>query len=176
MRSEALAPNPDALLTGHFHEGREYSTWRSQGTRDDLLIYTVAGAGRFGTARDEFHAAPGDAVLLRAGAAHDYATLEDHWELLWVHFRPRAHWEGWLRWTGLAPGVLHCRVPDARAVETALLEMHRWATAGDPHREDWAMNALERVLLLCLPADCPPTAHRTWTSAWLERCVTCAPI
>ena len=160
MPPESLAPHLEVLLTGHFFEGVGYQTWRAQGTRDDLLIYTLSGGGRFGYAGGVHRSSPGELVLLRSGTPHDYATkkAEGHWELLWTHFRPRAHWNVWMNWPQLAPGLLHLQLesPQREQVEHSLLDMHHSATGGSPHREQWAMNALERVWLACLPPGFEP--------------------
>lgn len=156
MPPETLAPVLETLLTKHFFEGAGYQTWRAQGTRDDLLIYTLSGAGRFGYAGGVHRSSPGELVLLRSGTPHDYATEKTvgHWELLWTHFRPRAHWNAWLGWPQLAPGLLHLQLESSQQeqVEKTLLEMHHQAIGGSKHREQWAMNALERVWLQCLPS------------------------
>src|SRR5476649_2265561 len=81
------------IVTGHFHEKAGYAARREHGTDDWLLIYTASGRGRFGYRTGEFIAHPGDLVLLRPGAFHDYGVEPalQRWELLWTHFLPRAH-------------------------------------------------------------------------------------
>ena len=160
MHPDTLSPQPETLVTGHFFEGPGYRTWRARGTHDDLLIYTVAGGGHFGYPGGFHHAKPGELLLLRSGTPHDYATAQTagHWELLWTHFHPRAHWAAWLEWPQLAPGLLHCSLESEQRlhVERALLDMHQQATGDSPHREQWGMNALERVWLECLPPEFEP--------------------
>lgn len=160
MHPDTLSPRLETLVTGHFFEGPGYRTWRARGTHDDLLIYTVAGRGRFGYPGGFHLSKPGELLLLRSDTPHDYATeqVTGHWELLWTHFRPRAHWEGWLDWPQLAPGLLHFSLESEQRLraERTLLEMHRQATGASPHREQWGMNALERVWLECLPPEFEP--------------------
>ncbi len=156
MLNESSAPVINHLLTGHFNEGADYHTQRSRGTADDLLIYTVGGAGRFGFAGGDHATEPGELTLLRTGTPHHYETQAEigHWELLWAHFRPRTHWLDWLlAWPQIAPGVQSLVVPKPQRarLESALRSMHALATSGQPDREQWAMNALERVWLECLP-------------------------
>lgn len=144
---------PD-IVTGHFRERRGYATWRPHGTNDWLLIYTAGGKGRFGYVGGELLTAPGDIVVLRPGALHDYGvepTLE-RWQLLWAHFQPRAHWLPWLHWPEPAPGLLRLqlgRKAVAKSVERRLGDMHRLAQSAARRRTDLAMNALEDVLLRC---------------------------
>ena len=88
------------LLTGHYDRGTEYHTWRRTGTRDWLLVATLAGQGRFGPNTEPLLVQAGDLVLIRPGIAHDYGTAPQaaRWELLWGHFHPRPHWLEWLVW------------------------------------------------------------------------------
>ena len=163
-RSETPHPAVATLITGRFREGPNYATWRSRGTTNYLLILTVAGYGRFGHAGGDLQAGPGDAVLLKPGTRHDYGTAARpprSWELLWVHFLPRPHWEAWLNWPEAAPGLRHLALGTETAtrtrVEDALTAMHRYATGGLARRDDFALNALEAALLWCDAAN-PQTA------------------
>jgi len=162
---------PQRIITGHFVEGTGYFAYRPGGTRDWLLIYTVAGHGRFGYAlRDgqgdgrgeggesgEITTEPGDAVLLPPGVLHDYgiANGAKQWDLLWAHFHPRPEWAPWLSWPSAAEGaagLLRLRIarPAARRrVEAALAKMHRRALGPHRLRTSMAMNALEEALLWC---------------------------
>src|SRR5947207_906074 len=73
------------IVTGHFHEGPGYAAYREFGTDDFPLVYTVSGRGRFGYRTGEFICKPGDLVMLRPGAFHDYGVEPQlqRWELLW---------------------------------------------------------------------------------------------
>jgi AraC family transcriptional regulator of arabinose operon len=46
--NESYVPVVNRVLAGAFTEGPGYSTWRSRGTSDWLVINTVDGHGRFG--------------------------------------------------------------------------------------------------------------------------------
>src|SRR5690349_24078444 len=85
--SPIISPHRDAtsLITGHFCQKAGYLAWRPQGTRDWLIIYTLAGKGRFGFPGGERVVEPGDITLLRPGTPHDYGVEKSlaHWELLW---------------------------------------------------------------------------------------------
>lgn len=151
------------LLTGRFKQHQGYRAWRSRGTNDWLLVYTLEGRGRFGHGAGDLVAEAGDAVFLKPHTLHDYgveAGLE-YWHLLWAHFHPRTHWATYLQLPEVAPGLLrlHVREPERRRVETRLAEVHALATGGRGRREDFAMNALEETLLVLDTLN--PGANRT---------------
>jgi AraC family transcriptional regulator, arabinose operon regulatory protein len=134
------------------HSG--YYAWRPQGTHDWLLKHTIAGHGRFGHANGQIITEAGDVVILKPGALHDYGVpaRHDHWEIIWAHFRPRPEWLEWLVWPEEAPGLMRLRIRDAtdrKRIERQLHDMNRLARSDSPRREAFAMNALERALLLC---------------------------
>ena len=92
-------------------------------------------------------------MLLRPGTFHDYGVepVLQRWELLWTHFLPRAHWHQWLNWPEFAPGAMHVKIDDPamrRRLVERLKTMHSHATAAHRSRGDFALNALEEVLLL----------------------------
>ena len=155
LRPETGHPSVAPIVTGHFVENAAYATWRTQGTRDYLLMLTLSGGGRVGWRGGEQRIVPGDAVLLRPGTLHDYGTARglDVWELLWTHFAPRPHWQEWLLWPEVAPGIARLSLGDNSEgrirIEDALREMRRWERGGQPRRDEFAMNALEKALLWC---------------------------
>ena len=153
-RANTPAPPPGVLVTGHFHKGPRYSTFRAHGTRDWLLVLTVSGAGRYGHAAGEFVTSPGDLVLVRPGVRHDYGTARGHrhWEPLWAHFLPRPGWLPWLDWPEVAPGILHLALRGSEAaprVARRFRDVIRLNAGPSRHREALALNALEEVLLWC---------------------------
>jgi AraC family transcriptional regulator of arabinose operon len=142
------------LVTGHFHKGPRYTTYREHGTRDWLLTYTVSGSGRYGHARGEFITQPGDLVLVRPGVLHDYGTARGrrHWEPLWAHFIPRPGWLPWLDWPEVAPGIHHLALrghETAPRVARRFRDVIRLNTGPSRQREALALNALEEILLWC---------------------------
>jgi AraC family transcriptional regulator, arabinose operon regulatory protein len=150
--TDTPSPTLFQLLTGQTSAGKGFKGWRMRGTSDWLFIYTLAGKGRFGHAAGELVTEPGDAVFLRPHTLHDYgveASLE-HWELLWAHFHPRPHWTAYLQFPEVSPGLLHLHVNKThrKEIEKRFADVHTLATSGRVRREDFAMNALEEVLLL----------------------------
>lgn len=141
------------LLTGHFHETSGYRALRRQGVGDWLLIHTVSGLGRFGHARGELIAEPGDWVLLRPGTPHDYGVEQSvqRWDLVWAHFQPRPDWLAWLGWPVIADGLLrlHIAGDEGQRIARQFLEVHHLLNGQQARREAFAMNALEAVLLGC---------------------------
>lgn len=152
---ESPHPIVSDLVTGHFHEKRGYRAWREHGTSDWLLILTVSGKGRFGHHDSgETETRESDIALLRPGNRHDYgvASGADSWELLWCHFQPRPAWHDWLRWPEEAQGLMLISLTEPiirRKITNRFIDTHRLATGSLPHRDLFAMNALEEVLLWC---------------------------
>ena len=152
-RPETDSPPVGPIVTGHALHTENFSGWRRAGTRDWLLILTLAGRGRFGHAGGDLTAREGDIVALRPGTPHDYGLERDGvpWKLVWVHFVPGPGRREWLRWPEAAPGImsLHLDPPTRGLVEAELLAMDAHARGSQPRRQEWATNALERALLWC---------------------------
>jgi AraC family transcriptional regulator of arabinose operon len=151
-RQETWTPIYNGLVAGHYTANPEYSSWRSNGTRDWLLIFTLAGCGRFGTSSGDMESMAGDLVLIEPGTQHDYGTAAggDNWEILWVHFRPRDEWIGLLNWPTLAEGVLGFRIDNDETIykmSARFKEMIGYSMGSFVHRETFSMNALEELIL-----------------------------
>jgi AraC family transcriptional regulator, arabinose operon regulatory protein len=153
MRRETPYPDIVVLLTGHERRGGNWC-WRPRGTPTPLLIHTRSGQGALRIADgDERHTiSAGDTVIWTAGAYQEFGGDRDadSWEIVWAHFRPRAHWHQWLRWPALGAGVARIPAPQGslRArIDAALMEMNASAAGVSPRATDFALNALERALL-----------------------------
>jgi len=148
-------PYPDILnlLTGH--ERRDVTwCWRPHGTPAPLLIHTRSGHGllRITGGDDEHTISAGDSVLWAAGARQDFGCHRsgEPWEIVWAHFRPRAHWQHWLGWPILDAGVSWIPKPQAQLrarIDESLLEMDATQHSHLPRSADFALNALERAML-----------------------------
>lgn len=140
----------DRLLTGHFHETSGYRAFRPDGVADWLLVYTIAGSGRFGHADGDLLTSAGDWVLLKPSTRHDYGVPNgaNAWELLWAHFEPRAEWLDLLAWPEVAAGLHFLHLPQAETV-SCFSTVHALRTASLLRRDRFAMNALEATLLDC---------------------------
>lgn len=144
------SPVVDAILTGRFDERPPYHVVRSSGTTDHLLTFTLSGSGVYRIGGSTVTTGPGHAVLLHPRAPHDYAAGPDGWSFVWAHFHPRPHWEQWLRWRQVLPGLHHARLPAApsEAAGRLLSEMHDHAVDHRPFRRDLARALLEQALIL----------------------------
>jgi AraC family transcriptional regulator of arabinose operon len=164
------------LVTGYFHSGPGYSIWRSHGTTDWLLTYTISGLGRYGHALGEIICKPGDAVLLKPSALHDYGVepTRQYWEFVWAHFHPRPGWLPLLDWSEEAPGLMRLDLSASsyrERISTRFMQAHELEISSDRRAEELAMNALEEVLLWCDAAN--PREHQAMDpriAAVMEHC------
>ncbi len=142
------------LLAGHtsHSDGRGADIDRPDGMDAWVINYTVSGQGRINRDAAGFTAMPHDVLLFPPAVAHDYGSARSagQWTHLWVYFQPRPAWSGLLAWPERGSGVLGLGLVDpARRREVrGLIELAiGYATGAERRREEWAMNALERVLL-----------------------------
>ena len=151
--SDTPAPPPGILLAGHFQEPPGYSTWREAGTRDWLLTYTLAGAGRYTHRGGTVLCRAGDVMLLVPGTPHDYATDSNAaiWDFYWAHFTPRPDWSGWLQLPKIGHGLLGLHVDDDGirrrlndAFDRVIVDSHALGLL----RDDLALNGMEEVIIL----------------------------
>ena len=140
-------------MVGEFDEGPGYATYRSRGTTDWLLIHTLGGRGRFGTATVDVMATPGTTTLTRPGTLQDYGVEPElqHWHFLFAHFHPRPDWLPLLDWPSVAPGILQLHPSDdaATRIVASLAESVRFQRSVLPQGELLSVNALESALLWC---------------------------
>ena len=141
------------LVTGRQESRRRLFVRRPGGTRDWILIYTEEGQSYYRSSGREFTAKAGDTVLIRPGTPHEYGLDErhGHWKNTWTHFFPRPDCLGWLQWPEFAPGMMHLHLPGPlrEQVRAELFSMDAAAHAMQRRHEEFAVNALERALLLC---------------------------
>jgi AraC family transcriptional regulator of arabinose operon len=153
-RRDSWTPVVARVLGGHLDEGPEYSTFRSRGTTDWLLIHTVAGSGQLvGPDGAAVRTGVGDAVLLRPRTLHDYGTAPGsaNWKIVFSHFHPRPEWMPLLEWPQPVPGIGRITA-DGEVHRRIVAALHRSARAGQgalARAELFAMNALEEALLWC---------------------------
>lgn len=132
-----------------FRRGASYRNWRTRGTPDWLLIFTVAGAGRLHSGGAEISAKAGSVIAFEPGALQSYSTDSEAgvWHILWSHFLPRPHWTPWLRWPDYDQGLMRVQLPGGtvqRAVRSAMEDSVRLCRR---QLLDLGINALERALL-----------------------------
>lgn len=128
---------------------RPHKVLREHGTRSWLMEYTVAGGVELRSGRDVYRLGPGDIFLFCPEVRQDYGMVFE-WEHYWVSFFPRPHWEQWLEWPELAPGLACLHVTDPRLQDT-VLALFREGTelSRMPWRQtsDFVMSQVERILL-----------------------------
>src|SRR5579872_2159591 len=156
-------PIVSQLITGYDRPGSVVWTYREYGTTDWLLIYTLSGQGRFGFEGGQVIAQAGEMVLLRPRTRHDYGaeSTPGQWERLWTHFHPLPHWRELLDWPEEAPGLMRLKLGDSdsrKKIVNRFFDAHRLANGALRRREQFAMNALEEVLLWC-DAQNPQSGH-----------------
>jgi AraC family transcriptional regulator of arabinose operon len=144
-------PAYEGLLAGHFQRGQGYGRRRDGGTDDWLLIMTLSGEGRIGSAKGDLGARAGDLYLIAPGTTHDYGTARKtkEWEILWVHFHPPTGWLEFLHWPEIAPGIGRLNPPNRQEIEEAFREVIRQSVSTGRMRPAFGLNALEKLLLLC---------------------------
>lgn len=158
-------PDYDGLLVGHHHKGPTHASKRAGGTPDWLLVATLSGRGHFHSGGGDFPAEPGSVALVSPGTPHDYGTTEgtSGWEILWVHFHPPRDWLEFLHWPLVSPGLALFTPSNWREINVAFRNVLRQTHSTERRRRQFAMNALERLLLLCesqLPTLGPPMDER----------------
>lgn len=147
------APNPGVLVSDIFSQNFGYVVRRARGTRDWLILFTLAGLGRYQQGERVVFCQAGDITLLPPGRAHHYETAsrDKPWRFIWAHFIPRPTWIPWLELPGLSDGLGFYSVRQAEArgrIEAALGRMVVEGQRKDNFQEDLAQNALEEALLL----------------------------
>ncbi|RYG43952.1 helix-turn-helix domain-containing protein [bacterium] len=158
-------PHYDGLLASHHHKEVGHTSRRAAGTDDWVLIATLSGLGRINTALGEMPVTPRSLTLITPGTPHDYGTARGAagWEILWVHFHPPHGWLELLHWPTVAPGISLFGPNDWPEILAAFGQVVRLSLATGRRRREFAMNALEHLLLLCeagFPDSGPPIDDR----------------
>lgn len=148
-----FVPDIHWLAAGSLSEEQGYRVRRPGGTTDHLLILTVGGRGRFGSADGDLVAEPGTVTLISPHTPHDYgveAELES-WEISYCHFHPRPEWRVLLDWPEVRAGIgqLHVLGTVGDRVREQLRTAGYYSLSQQPRAEMFGMNALESALLWC---------------------------
>ncbi|GCE12703.1 AraC family transcriptional regulator [Tengunoibacter tsumagoiensis] len=159
---ESQSPPPDILVSGHFKERPGYATYRTHGSNNWLLTYTIQGTGLYRQPGLELHTQPGDLILLDPHALHDYSVPDGaYWEFHWVHFQPRLTWFNWWHLPAIGQGLFryHLQTNQERCTQ-AFARLHEAikpqpATVNSQHalgpsliQQELALNGLEEIFLL----------------------------
>jgi AraC family transcriptional regulator of arabinose operon len=150
----SFCPPLTPLHGGSFRGSTLRHTFRPEGTRDWLLIYTRNGSGLYRFPGGDFRSRPHDITLYRPGTFQDYqiSPKARNWDLFYAHFLPRPDWLPWLNWPEKSPGLMALTLKEPvlrRRIARRLQDMIR-LNAGSPSRSRvFAQNALEEALLWC---------------------------
>ncbi|SDT29754.1 helix-turn-helix domain-containing protein [Microlunatus soli] len=150
----SVARRTARVLTGRLDGDDTYRTVRLRGTTDWLLLATVAGGGRLRvTGQRDIRTGPDQITVVEPYVPHDYGTdpAAGRWTLRWAHLEPRPDWLPLLDWPSVAPGIR--QLPIEHAVRDRVVANLDRATvaarSGLPQSPQFAMNAVEEVLLWC---------------------------
>jgi len=153
MPSRSLQPwNPRKTISCGYLEGdTSYTNRRPYGNEDYLLIYTQGGAGSLVTSSGTCITHPGDATLYVPREMQDYSIHRPtgKWNIFWIHFPPKPHWDVWLNWPVNRQGVrlIHFEGELRNLFRAAFKETIRLSRLQIPEANDLASNALEKALL-----------------------------
>lgn len=150
---DASDPPAGPLITGErVGRGPSYRAVRPNGRSDWLAIYTVAGQGRVTHDGRETLLQRGDVMVIRPRTPQFYGTAAPAyvWHNIWVHFIPRGELLASLDWPTITPGVMRLSLPKdlQPRVLQQFREMDGFSQKAVMHRQELALNALERALLL----------------------------
>lgn len=150
----SFSPPPASLHVGVFFGSAIRHTFRSQGTKDWLLIYTRAGSGLYRFTGGDFRSRPHDITLYHPGAFQDYQICpgSQKWDLFYAHFLPRPDWLAWLNWPEKSPGFMTLTLKEPalrRRVALRLRDMIRLSGGSLSRSPVFGQNVLEEILLWC---------------------------
>ena len=115
------------------------------------LNLTLGGRCRYRCGDERFTLERGDIFLQRPQERAEWRVPQDsHWETVYAVFYPRPHWHAWLNAHPLTEGFWKGRIEsrDKHALfRNSLMELTNIYKRLSPHRDEWALWALEKVLL-----------------------------
>lgn len=163
---ESESPPADVLVTGYNRETYGYATYRSHGSGNWLITYTLQGKGCYRQPGTQIWSEPGAIVLLRPGAVHDYTVPPDNlWHFHWAHFQPRLNWFAWWQFPEVGQGLYKVQLLNPQAQERirlAFTQLHLDTSLSSPFQtepaanvsgmlqKELALNRLEEILLISM--------------------------
>ncbi|WP_318615734.1 helix-turn-helix domain-containing protein [Sporosarcina sp. YIM B06819] len=144
------ARSPGVLICDHYRQVQDYQVYRPEGTKDWLIIYTIAGEGQF-IVDDHVHIVKkGHIAILKPKTVHQYATHTSSWEFVWSHFLPRKTWIELLMLPERAKGLLQLNIEQSKLQERVVASFQRMIHDNRSIHflsKELSMNALEEILL-----------------------------
>ncbi|WP_413723426.1 arabinose operon transcriptional regulator AraC [Sodalis sp. RH23] len=125
---------------------------RPNGMKGYMLHLTQKGEGLIHTPSEPFICRQDDMLLFPPGIPHHYGRAEGStaWDHLWIYFIPRPYWIDWLHWDATGDGIGRLRLDDNVEDMTLLFkEVIHHNAANESLADALAMNALERIILMC---------------------------
>lgn len=150
--TENLTTIPGKLISGHYRQSFGYKVKRSNGTKDYYLTLTLKGTGLFNNGKETYECQQDEVTLITPGTPHFYGTPEDTlWEFYWCHFVPKEEWLPLLQLPEAIKGIrlarFHCE-KELLQLTTAFNSLIQYNEETDHYSERFAINALEKILLL----------------------------
>ena len=146
-----LVVNPAPLYTGVSKTGRGTFGSRPKGFDAWQLLMGVRGTGQMILPHGNRLIRPGDLFLFAPGTPQHYGNPGPaHWEHLFFVFHAGPHWQRWMQWPEIAPGIgfLHPRT-EMRAIRRDLLEVVRVGVGTHRFGMELAMDFLHQALIRC---------------------------
>ncbi|OLS42193.1 helix-turn-helix domain-containing protein [Bacillus sp. MRMR6] len=144
---------PGILVSDYYKNDSTYSVYRSSGTKDWLMIYTMSGKGGVRVDGQEFTCTAGTITLWPPGSVHDYYTCEGTtWEMVWCHFIPKPSWMEWLLSIPKEKAIFYAEIDD-KSNQSAILNSFQKVIYYNLNllnhfHQELAINALEETILL----------------------------
>lgn len=150
----SFCPLPRTLGPGFFRGTNLRHTFRPEGSKDWLLIYTLAGSGLYRFPGGDYNSRPHDITLYRPGVFQDYQVSPQarKWDLYFAHFLPRPDWLPWLDWPEKSPGLMMLTFKEPslrRRIVLRWRDMLRLNEGAQTRGQLFGLNALEEILLWC---------------------------
>ncbi|MEO6846916.1 MAG: helix-turn-helix domain-containing protein, partial [Chthoniobacterales bacterium] len=137
------------IWAGEAHPKPPWLNWRTKGTPDYLLIYTMRGSGIVHSHGPGITVHTGDVILFEPHALQSCTANPEAsgWHILWVHFQARPHWMPWLNFSNREKGLHTAHMRGAFLQKQIKESLMRCKQNCHQRFYDMAMNALECCLL-----------------------------
>jgi AraC family transcriptional regulator of arabinose operon len=143
---------PGVLSTDIYRKEYGYHTYRSKGTRDWQMIFTLSGVGVVNNGTSHFICEAGDLIFISPGTVHDYFTAEGAtWEKMWCHFTPSPNFYEWWSFSGNIGGMQYFRLAQKHVknqIHDAFGRLISHSHSFSPYAVELAVHALEEIFLL----------------------------